>query len=103
MFNADHSVINQKPTLSKHLKKSNDVVEIFHNPTTLKNSNSAMSSKHFKLDRQAKYVKKLTEPTQKIQEKSPSEHINHKYQIRDKENPQIKNPPQTLNYQSNTG
>ncbi|XP_012216078.2 putative leucine-rich repeat-containing protein DDB_G0290503 [Linepithema humile] len=104
MFNADHAVIHPKPTLSKHLKKSNDVVEIFHN-TTLKDSNSVVSSKHSKLSRQAKYVKKqLIEPAaQKIQEKSPSEHINHEYQTRKKENQQIENPPpQILNSQSNT-
>lgn len=49
IFYADHGVVHQQFNPSKQLKKSNDVVEIFHN-TRLKNSNSGVFSKHSKVD-----------------------------------------------------
>ncbi|RLU19452.1 hypothetical protein DMN91_008009 [Ooceraea biroi] len=87
-----HGIIHQQSNFMKHPKKSGDVVEIFHN-TTLKNSNSAASSKYSKLDGQIK--KHLTETAnEKIQEISFSKCVNHEFHNKDRQN----NHPQTLNY-----
>lgn len=94
----------------KHAKKSNDVVEIFHN-IRLKKNNFGVSIKHSK-DNEAKYEKKLHLPEDKenpkrIQETvlSPkdrhSKNINQKYQSHDKKNEQD-HCLQILNCQSNT-
>ncbi|XP_039311627.1 uncharacterized protein LOC105202730 isoform X3 [Solenopsis invicta] len=87
------SSVHQQSNLPKHLRKFNDVVEIFHN-TKLKKSNSRVSNKCSK--DVAKYEKKLhlpetKEAPKKIQETlmlSPKskclEHVNRK--VHDKEN-----------------
>lgn len=94
MFNADHSIVHQQSNPRKHLKKFNDVVEIFHN-TKLKKSE--VSSKHSKVDG-AKYEKKpqlpeTKEAPRKIQEASMlsprskcPERVNHECQSHDKKN-----------------
>lgn len=109
IFDAGHGVTHQQSNLSKHLKKSNDVVEIFHN-TKLKNSNSGVSSMHSKVDR-PKYEKKPHLPEtadRKIQEASVlspknrcQERVNREYHLHDKKNEQD-HCPQTLNYQNNS-
>ncbi|KYN05777.1 hypothetical protein ALC62_03256, partial [Cyphomyrmex costatus] len=101
-----HQSLSNQP---KHVKKSNDVVEIFHN-TKLKNNNFGVSSKHSK-DDGAKYEKKPhlsenKENLKKIQEAvfSPkdkhSENVNQECQSHDKKNKQ--DHCLQLNYQSNT-
>ncbi|EFN87312.1 hypothetical protein EAI_06082 [Harpegnathos saltator] len=88
--NKGHVVTRQQSVLLKHTKKSNDVVEIFHN-TTLKSSNSRVSSKYSKLGRGTKYTKKqkLAETAdQKTKKKSYSEHVVREHQFHDKKNEQ---------------
>jgi len=81
---------------SKQSRRSNDVVEIFHN-TTLRNSvsvNSGVSGKYSKLDGQIK--KHLNETVnEKIQEIPFPKRVNHEYH--NKENQQ-NDHLQTLNY-----
>ncbi|XP_077264067.1 uncharacterized protein LOC143898447 isoform X2 [Temnothorax americanus] len=100
---------HQQSNPPKQLKKSNDVVEIFHN-TRLKNSNSGVSSKQSKVD-EAKYEKKSHLPktvdrwNQEASVSSPrdrcSKRVNHECQSYDKKNEQAH--PQTLNCQNNSG
>lgn len=83
-------IVRQPSVFLKHRKRSNDVVEIFHN-TTLKNSNSGVSGKHFKFDRETKYAKNphFTEINHhKTQEKSCSERANYEHQSCSKETQQ---------------
>ncbi|XP_018349331.1 PREDICTED: uncharacterized protein LOC108752761 isoform X2 [Trachymyrmex septentrionalis] len=100
---------NQPPSNPpKHVKKSNDVVEIFHN-TKLKNNNFEESIIHSK-DDEAKYEKKPHLPEAKknpkrIQETvlsskdGRSENVNQKCEFHDKKN---EPDPQMLNHQNNT-
>ncbi|CAL1677269.1 unnamed protein product [Lasius platythorax] len=99
-----HGVIHKQSNPPKSLKKSNDVVEIFHN-TTLKSSNSGISSKHSKFGKQTKCVKRHPTETanQKIQETLHLERVNHEYQFDNKENEQRNQCPQSLNYQCDSG
>ncbi|XP_032671194.1 uncharacterized protein LOC116844139 [Odontomachus brunneus] len=88
--NRGHGITRQQSALLKHTKKSNDVVEIFHN-TTLKSSNSRVFAKYSKLGRGAKHAKKQNlakTANQKTREKSHSEHVTREYQFRNKENQQ---------------
>lgn len=75
----------------KHSKKIQEIVEIFRN-TTLKSSNSGLSSKYSKLSKQAKMLKKQhiinINVNKKIQDQLPSEQIDHKNQCYNKETPQ---------------
>ncbi|XP_029162109.1 uncharacterized protein LOC114933677 [Nylanderia fulva] len=92
-----HGIIHQLSNPPKNLKRSNDIVEIFHN-ITLKSSNSGISnSKHSKFDKQTKRVKRhpIQTANRKIQETPCPERVNHEYQIDNKENEQH----QSLNYQ----
>lgn len=68
-------------------------MEIFHN-TTLKSSNSGISSKHSKFNKQTKCVKRHPTETanQKIQEISYSKRVNNEYQFDNKENEQYQCP-----------
>ncbi|XP_011690061.1 PREDICTED: uncharacterized protein LOC105451365 isoform X3 [Wasmannia auropunctata] len=104
-------VAHQPSNPPKHVKKFNDVVEIFHN-TKLKNNNSVVPSKRFKAN-EAKYERKTHLPatkenSRKIQEtlaltprdRCP-EHIDRECQSRNKKNEED-HCLQILNYQSNS-
>ncbi|KAL6260599.1 hypothetical protein P5V15_008120 [Pogonomyrmex californicus] len=96
----DHA--HQQSNSPKHLKKFNDVVEIFHN-TKLKNSNSGVSSKPSELN-ETKDAKKshLPETDRKIQKTSYAERNNRERQSHDKNNEQDHfDCLQTLNCQLN--
>ncbi|KAL6422026.1 hypothetical protein ACFW04_010844 [Cataglyphis niger] len=95
----------QQSNLLKNPKKSIDVLEIFHN-TTMKSSNSGISSKHSKFGKQTKYVKRHSSETanQKIQETLYSdERATDECQFNNKENNQDNQCSQSASYQCNSG
>ncbi|XP_020296451.1 structural maintenance of chromosomes protein 3 homolog isoform X2 [Pseudomyrmex gracilis] len=91
-FTMNHNVIHPQSIPIKHSKKTQEIVEIFDN-TTLKSSNSELSSKYSKFNRQAKTIKKQhnfnINVNQKIQDQLPSEQSDHKNQCYNSENQQL--------------
>ncbi|EFN66955.1 hypothetical protein EAG_15312 [Camponotus floridanus] len=93
--------VNNQSNLLRNSKKSKDVVEIFHN-TILKSSNSAISNKYSKFDKQTKCVKRHPSEiaNQKIQETVYPECANREYKFDNKENEQYNQYHQSSNCDS---
>jgi len=107
----DAGVAHQPSNPPKHVKKFNDVVEIFHN-ARLKNSNSGMSSKHSKVGAKCEkkpYLVETKEDPKRIQKASilsprdrGLEHVNLECQSQENKKNEENHYLQTLNYQSNS-